>query len=205
MKSKVLKEVLPLMETEYGLGVARSAYCMAEMRFSQLCRENAGDPKAVRKQTVFNLYPCLALYESLRQAGVKDQDALSFLDRVWSLRAIGQAHSIRQLLKIPGLYRLMPWIYRKITLKQFGQAAGFQATFYDLGNRRCKFDMTRCLYCDRCQKYGCPELVPCFCHTDDVTSGSMHEKILWNRTKTMGEGGDVCDFDIIVTEKPRSH
>ena len=201
MKSKILKEVLPLMETEYGLGVARSAFCTARRRFTQLCRENAGDPKAVKAQTVHNLYPCLALYEGLQQAGVRQGDALRFLDRVWSLRAEPKASSIRKMLKIPGLYRLMPRIFRKVTLSQFGEAAGFQARFYDFGSKRCKFDMTKCLYCDLCRKYGCPELVPCFCHTDDVTSGHMHEKLLWNRTKTMGEGGDVCDFDLLITDE----
>lgn len=203
MKCKVLKKVLPLMETTYGLGVAHSAYCMAVRRYEQLCRENAQDPIAVKKQTHYNLYPCLALYESLQQAGVKSRDALRFLDSVWSLRAEKQAHSLRQLLKIPGLYKLMPKFYKITTMSQFGEAAGFRFHFYDLGKNRCKFDMTQCLYCDLCKKYGCPELPPCFCHTDDVTSGHIHEKILWNRTKTMGEGGDVCDFDIIVEEKQK--
>lgn len=204
MKCAIFKQVLPLMETAYGLGVARSAYCSAERRYRKLCRENSQDPKAVKKQTHKNLYPCMALYEGLLQSGVKSQDALKFLDSIWSLRAEKQAHSIRQLLKIPGLYKLMPKFYKMTTCRQFGEAAGFHAHFYDLGKNRCKFDMTKCLYCDLCKKYGCPELIPCFCHTDDVTSGHMHEKIRWNRTKTMGEGGDVCDFDIIVEETPKS-
>ena len=202
MKSKVLKEVLPLMETAYGLGVARSVYCFAERRLRKLCLENEGDPKAVKAQTEQNLYPCIALSEGLQQSGVKPQEALKFLDQVWSLRAIPKARSIQRMLKVPGLYKLMPGIFKKVTLSQFGEAAGFQAKFYDLGSSRCKFDMTKCLYCDLCRKYGCPELVPCFCHTDDVTSGHMHEKLLWNRTKTMGEGGDVCDFDLLITEAP---
>ena len=189
------------METAFGLGVARSAYSTADMRFRQLCRENAGDSKAVKAQTLKNLYPCLCLYEGLQQAGVRQKDALAFLDKTWSLRAEGQARSIQNLMKIPGLYKWMPRMYKKITLMNFGKAAGFESRFYDLGSKRCKFDMTKCLYCDLCKKYGCPELVPCFCHTDDVTSGHMHPLLKWNRTKTMGEGGDVCDFDLIVTEK----
>ena len=200
MKSKILKEVLPLMETEFGLGPARSAYDFARLRFDRLCKENSGDPKAVKKQTHGNLYPCLSLYEGLQQAGVKQQTALQFLDKTWSLLAEAQAKSIQKLLKIPGLYQKMPAIYKKVTLGQFGEAAGFHAEFYDMGKTRCKFDMTKCLYCDLCRKYGCPELVPCFCHTDDVTSGHMHPKLLWNRSKTMGEGGDVCDFDLILTK-----
>ena len=60
--------------------------------------------------------------------------------------------------------------------------------------------MTKCLYCDVCRKNNCKELIVCFCHTDDVTDGNMHPKIKWNRTKIMGDGGDCCDFDIVVED-----
>ena len=198
MNNKVLKEVLPLMETAYGLGVARSAFCFARRRLTRLCQENASDSKAVKAQTENNLYPCMALYEGLQQSGVRSGDALEFLDQVWSLRAIPKARSIQRMLKIPGFYKLMPWIFRKVTLSQFGEAAGFGPRFYETAKSRCKFDMTKCLYCDLCRKYGCPELVPCFCHTDEVTNGHMHEKLIWNRTGPMGEGADVCDFDLRI-------
>ena len=194
----MFRQIRPLLEKEFGAERTDSVLAAARGEFAALCAENDGEPKAVKAQTHGNLYPCLALYRSLQKNGVEQKTALAFLDRSWSAMAEPKAASMRAMLKLPGLYKLMPAIFKKVTLSQFGEAAGFRAVFYDLGKDRCKFDMTRCLYCDVCRRYGVPELVPCFCHTDDVTDGNMHPKILWARTKTMGEGGDVCDFDLIL-------
>jgi len=45
----------------------------------------------------------------------------------------------------------------------------------------------------RLQENGCPELCPLFCDVDDVTYGGLH-KLGFSRTKTLGCGGDCCDF-----------
>ena len=198
MKNKMFKDIRPLLEQEFGAETAESILKLAEQKFDKLCADHADEPKAVKAQTHNNMYPCISLYWSLQEKGVEPPKALDFLDKSWSKMAEPKAASIRTLLKIPGLYKLMPAIFKFVTLKQFGETAGFQAKFYDMGKGRCKFDMTKCLFCDLCKKNGCPELVPCFCHTDDVTDGNMHPKLLWNRTKVMGEGGNVCDFDLIV-------
>lgn len=44
-----------------------------------------------------------------------------------------------------------------------------------------------------CQENGCPELCLLFCGVDDVTYGGLH-KLGFSRTKTLGCGGDCCDF-----------
>ncbi len=44
-----------------------------------------------------------------------------------------------------------------------------------------------------CRENGCPELCPLFCDVDDVTYGGLH-KLGFSRTKTLGCGGDCCDF-----------
>lgn len=201
MKNKKFRTVRPWMESRFGDSRSQAALEAGSRRFMTLCQENAGDPRPVKNQTEKNLFPCLALYEGMQTAGISREEALAFLDESWSRMARPKARSMQIMAKLPWICSAMPGIYQKVTLGQFGEAAGFQAVFYDLGKKRCKFDMTRCLYCDVCRKYGCPELVPCFCHTDDVTSGNIHRRLKWNRTKTMGEGGDVCDFDLILLDK----
>ena len=47
---------------------------------------------------------------------------------------------------------------------------------------------------------GCPEHTTIFCNTDDCCYGNMHPKLQWNRTQTIGRGGGLCDFDIVVTD-----
>ena len=200
-KNKVMMETEKLLEEKFGWAQRERIAGLADGIYRQLCTENAGQTKAVKAHTVEKIYPVIAYYRAMQQAGIPGDKALEFLDWSCSLRAQPQAKALRGLLKIPGLYKKMPAMYAWMTRNGFGEDAGFRFHFYDVGKNRCKFDMTNCLYCDVCRENGCPELVPCFCHTDDVTSGHMHPKILWNRTKTMGEGGDVCDFDIIVQDK----
>ena len=59
-------------------------------------------------------------------------------------------------------------------------------------------DMLECPYMSICRKYGCPEIVPAFCVSDDVAYGNMHPGLVWGRTKTLGRGDDCCDFKLTV-------
>ena len=44
-----------------------------------------------------------------------------------------------------------------------------------------------------CVENGCGELCRLFCDVDDVTYGGL-KKMGFSRTKTLGYGGDCCDF-----------
>ena len=199
-KTTVFTEIEPILAAEYGEGQKTLILEYAQTRFRKLCDRNDNQSRAVQAHTVARIYPCVALYVALQCVGISKADAVAFLDRSWSQMAEKDAEAIRRLLKIPGLYRLMPRMFRWMTVHNFGAKAGFQAKFYPTDSGRCKFDMTRCLYCEECRRLGCPELIVCFCHTDDVTDGHMHPKLIWNRTKIMGDGADCCDFDLYIHE-----
>lgn len=57
------------------------------------------------------------------------------------------------------------------------------------------FDITikKCLWHTACVENGCAKLCRLFCDVDDVTYGGL-KKIGFTRTKTLGYGGDYCDF-----------
>ena len=58
--------------------------------------------------------------------------------------------------------------------------------------------MLDCPYQDTCVKYGCPGIVAGFCRADDKAYGHMHPELKWGRTKTLGQGGDCCDFRLTI-------
>ena len=89
------------------------------------------------------------------------------------------------LLRVPGLYRLVPGVFVKSTRSYFGPAAGFAAKELQTDQKTWRIDMTKCPYHDTCVKYHCPELCPCFCDSDDISYAGLHPKLLWHRTKTM--------------------
>ena len=197
-KNKVIKDIGVFMEEKWGREFSEKVLATAWKSYDTLCMENMEDTKAVKKHTFEKIYPCISLYEGLLENGKDREEAVLFLDISFSRRAENDAEAIRKALKIPGMYRLMPKIFKWMTVNNFGENQGFKATFYDTDKREIKFDMTQCLYCDVLRKYGYPELIPCFCHTDDVTNGNMHPKLCWHRTKIMGDGGDVCDFNLFI-------
>lgn len=53
--------------------------------------------------------------------------------------------------------------------------------------------ITKCLWHNACVESDCPELCPLFCDVDDVNYGGL-DKMGFSRTKTLGYGGDCCDF-----------
>ena len=199
-KEKGLTDLVPFLIECYGEDRAEKVLNYAKNRFRALCMENLEDHRAVKNHTETDIYPCIAVYEGLIREGVSKEEAEKFLDVTYSRKAEVGATQMRMLCKIPGVYKLVPTLFRKVTDLQFGEKAGFHAVFLESDKNRTRFNMEKCLYCDRLQRYGYPELVKCFCHTDDVKNGAMHPKLCWARTKTMGEGGDVCDFDMYIRE-----
>ena len=106
------------------------------------------------------------------------EEALQTIHSYVEQKAWRQKRAFLKLMKIPGLYRIVP-------------ATG--------GVWR--IDMTRCPYHDNCVHYGCPELCHCFCDSDDITYDGMHPRLCWHRTKTLGRGGDCCDFCLKLIHK----
>lgn len=51
----------------------------------------------------------------------------------------------------------------------------------------------KCLWHDACVENDCADLCKLFCDVDDVTYGEV-KKIGFSRTKTLGYGGDCCNF-----------
>lgn len=202
--SSLIIETVPFVEELCGKDAAVSVIEKAQENYRELIAENANEPKAMYSHTRDRIYPGIALFRALTETGVSREDAAVMFRRFYRQRAEKPAQSIRKLLKIPGLYRLMPRIFRSIMQKSFGENAGFKATYYDCPNNEFRADMTVCPYLEICRKYGCPEIVPAFCETDDVAYGNMHPNIIWGRTKTLGKGGDCCDFKLTVGRKGKT-
>lgn len=103
-------------------------------------------------------------------------------------------------MKFPGLYKTMPKLFDLMLDKLFGAAAGFESkTVPEMsGQKVFARDMIVCPYVETCKKYYCLEIAQFFCKSDDIIYGNMHPKLLWGRTKTLGTGGDCCDFRLYI-------
>ena len=162
-------------------------------RLQSLRQENAGASKEKQRHLEGQILPGIAAYETLQTVLPKEQ-ALQTVHGYVEQHAQNFRRTLTKLLRLPGLYRLVPGIFASMTKKHFGQSAGFAAKEYQTSGGVWRIDMTRCPYHDMCVKYGCSELCRCFCDSDDVSYENLHPQLVWHRTKTLGRGGDCCDF-----------
>ena len=171
-----------------------------DARLRALRADNAGASKEKQRHLEGQILPGIAAYETLQTVMPKDE-ALRTVhgyveERAWKLKKM-----ILAFMRLPGLYRRIPELFCRGTAKLFGETAGFAATEIQTSGGVWRIDMMRCPYHDACVQYGCPELCPSFCDSDDITYSGMHPKLLWHRTKTLGRGDDCCDFCLKLADK----
>ena len=162
-------------------------------RMRVLRAENADATKENQFHLESQILPGIAAYETLQTVMPKDE-ALDTVHEYVAARARKMRKILLVLMRIPGLYKKVPGVFTTQTRKMFGTTAGFAATEHQTGDGVWRIDMTKCPYHDTCVQYGCPELCPCFCDSDDIAYDGLHKNLIWRRTKTLGRGDDCCDF-----------
>ena len=168
-------------------------------RLEQLRAENTGESKEKLRHLESQIMPGVAAYETL-QSVMPKEEAFKTVHGYVEKKAWRMRRAILKLMRLPELWRLVPALFAKGTRKIFGETAGFAARELQTGGGVWRIDMIKCPYHDACVRYGCPELCPCFCDSDDITYDNMHPRLRWRRTKTLGRGGDCCDFCLKVQE-----
>ena len=171
-----------------------------DARLAALRAEQDSALKEKKEHLERQILPGIAAYEVLQTIMLKEE-ALQTVHGYVEQRARRMHRYLAPMLRLPGLYRLVPGIFVKSTRTLFGPAAGFAATELKTDQGTWRIDMTRCPYHDTCVEYGCPELCPCFCDSDDISYVGLHPRLIWHRTKTLGRGGDCCDFCLRIKEK----
>lgn len=188
------------LQLRYSKVFVQNTMKKAWARFRDLLLENRMEEKALKIHTTKRIYPAIASFEALLSMQTERETAIKILAEYFQKRSLKKGDSIRLILRIPRLYRWIPRLFARMTPKFFGESAGFQANFLEQSETAVKFDMLVCPYYETCKKYDCPELVAMFCDADDACYGKMHPKIQWLRTKTLGKGGDCCDFEVRIDD-----
>ncbi len=172
----------------------------AQKRYEELCRESASDSKALRAHTYKRIYPGIAVYETMRAEGIEQEKAVWYIREYFQRFAARIESHLQRLIRLTGMARKMPGLFMKISRKNFGTDAGFVYEFPESHGNEARFNIEKCPYFETCKRYGCAENTRVFCDGDDAGYGNMHPKLKWGRTKTIGHGGDCCDFLLAYKE-----
>lgn len=198
---RYLDQIVSHLEDKYGSGKTRSIMTKALRRYDELIEENKDEPKEYYMHTRQRIYPAIAVFDAMTDEGIEREEAAEFLINYYKWRSAGMASKIKAIFRIPGLYKVVPKFFFNMTEKSFGPQAGFASEDKYLSKTEMRFNMVKCPYFDKCEQYGCPEIVRGYCDADDICYGNMHPKLSWDRTGTLGYGYDVCDFGIHIKSK----
>lgn len=145
------------------------------------------------------IFPMIALYKA-----IKNWDCENAYKKIselfWEKQVIPGTKVLQRLLKIPGLYKLIPRLTVFAVKKNYkASLGGFQYDFLETSPSCVRLTFHQCPYYSYCVKYGAPELCDIFCTSDDIVAKSMLPYIHFSRTQTIGRGGTCCDFDYKIS------
>ncbi len=174
---------------QFGPEQGRSLFTRQEQILHARIEATEHCSKSQRKTLVQTILPRIALYRAMTEGGCTQEEALARM-RIYMLQIVGaEKHAATARMEaVPGFY----FLYRRVFLHIMRTSDLWEST-QSCGKDHFGVDIHRCLWHTACVEHGCPELCPLFCEVDNVTYGGLH-KLGFARTKTLGCGGDCCDF-----------
>ena len=189
MKIKQQKQIKAFLIQAFGPDRGGALFARQEEILTALV-EQVNDPSERRRKTLIQtILPRIALYKALVGGGGPAEDAYEHM-RTYMLKIVAaQKHAATaRMEQMPGFYALYSLAFLKIMVtSDLWESESFR------GKDSFGADIRQCLWHTACVENGCPGLCRLFCDVDDVTYGGL-KKMGFCRTKTLGYGGDCCDF-----------
>lgn len=189
MKIKQQKQIKVFLIEQYGNDRGIALFEKQEKILGTLIENTKDKSENQMKTLTQTILPRIALYKVLSEESFSEEDVYECLRKYMLDKVAAKKHSSTAKMEIvPGFYAIYSNIFLKIM-----RTTDLQESVQEHG--RDYFDVTikKCLWHTACVENGCAKLCSLFCDVDDVTYGGL-KKIGFTRTKTLGYGGDCCDF-----------
>lgn len=188
MKIKQQKQIKAFLIQAFGPDRGGALFARQEEILTALV-EQVNDPSERRRETLIQtILPRIALYKALLD-GCSEEETCRHM-RTYMMEVVAaQKHAATARMElVPGFYAL----YSRAFLRIMATSDLWESESF---RRKDSFgaDIRQCLWHTACVENGCGELCRLFCDVDDVTYGGL-KKMGFCRTKTLGYGGDCCDF-----------
>jgi len=140
-----------------------------------------------KNMAVDSILPRVALYAVLKENGYPAEQIMT--KYVEEIAGPAMHAKYAGMERIPGFFS----IYRRIFMLYTDRSDWWECSSEKTPDGF-KLDIHKCLWKDCCDVVGYPEVCRFFCDCDDITYGGLH-KVGFKRTRTLGKGGDHCDFE----------
>lgn len=186
---KQQKQIKIFLVEEFGEDRGNALFDRQEKMLDTLIENVSNKSKNQIKTLVQTIFPRIALYKVLSEDDFSEEDVYEYMRKYMIDKVAAKKHSSTAKMElIPGFYL----IYRNIFLKIM-RTTDLQESVQNHGRDYFNVTIKKCLWHTACVENGCAKLCSLFCDVDDVTYGGL-KKIGFTRTKTLGYGGDCCDF-----------
>ena len=189
MKIKQQKQIKAFLAEIFGNDRGGKLFEMQDKALGEIIGNTKGKTENQMKTLIQTILPRIALYKSFIAAGLSDDDVYKYMRKYMLEIVAAKKHSSTVKMEIvPGFYAIYSRVFLKIM-----RTTDLQESVQEHGKDYFNVTITKCLWHTACVENGCEELCRLFCDVDDVTYGGL-KKIGFTRTKTLGYGGDCCDF-----------
>ena len=189
MKIKQQQQIKAYLLEEFGTDKGNALFDKQEKQLDALIKNTTGKTENQMKTLIQTILPRIALYKVMQNEGFSQDDTVEYMRKYMIDKVAAKKHaSTAKMEKVPGFYSIYSNIFLKIM-----RTTDLQVSTQKCGEGFYDVTITKCLWHTACVENGCAELCRLFCDVDDVTYGGL-KKIGFTRTKTLGYGGDCCDF-----------
>lgn len=189
MNIKQQKMIKTFLIEEFGVDNGKELFNKQEIMLNELIKNTKNKSENQMKTLVQTIFPRIALYKVLSEEEFSEEDTYQYMRKYMIDKVAKKKHSSTAKMElVPGFYT----IYSKIFLKIM-RTTDLQESEQNEGKNYYDITIKKCLWHTACVENSCANLCRLFCDVDDVTYGGL-KKIGFTRTKTLGYGGDCCDF-----------
>lgn len=189
MKIKQQKQIKVFLSEEFGKDRENDLFDRQEKALNTLIENTQNKSENQMKTLTQTILPRIALYKTLLKDGLPEDEVYKYMRKYMLEKVAAKKHaSTAKMELVPGFYRIYSHIFLKIM-----RTTDLQESIQSCGRDYYDITIKKCLWHTACVENDCADLCRLFCDVDDVTYGGL-KKIGFSRTKTLGYGGDYCDF-----------
>lgn len=166
----------------------------ATNKLAALQKQYASLPKGVRFHTDNKILPAAAIYLTLKEH-IGQPEAYQVIEEATFDTADNAGNKLAAVLRVPGMRSPFVKAWDPLTRKMFGENSGFKNVFYPKKKDEYRMNVVSCPYFRYFSELGCPKLTKISCGADDHVYGDL-PGLKFERTATIGRGGERCDFCI---------
>jgi len=186
---KQQKQIKTFLIEEFGVDNGKELFNKQEIMLNELIKNTKNKSENQTKTLVQTILPRIALYKVLSEEDFSEENIYQYMRKYMIDKVAKKKHSSTAKMElVPGFYSIYSKIFLKIMRK-----TDLQESEQNEGKNYYDITIKKCLWHTACVENSCANLCRLFCDVDDVTYGGL-EKIGFTRTKTLGYGGDCCDF-----------